>query len=278
MMAAATWPDLHSKLPTALAAGQLRVTEEQVFLVPESKQERLQIIEQISIRNSGSRTLDVVLSLPSGARGVQVAGTRAGSAVVSGGQLRLSAWARPGTRVLTVNYWLPFRAQQEVQLTLHTPYPVDLAHLYLPIGDSALSAAGLLTTTQTVSIAGTPYRVFTRPGIPAGDDWSVSVQQLPTPTRQSENSGLPVIGRPLDASANALQALANLALAALVFVLGLIGVHRQSQSRRLNQEEALYLAWEDLERNFQEGHLEEVEYRRRREQLKARLVGLKVKG
>lgn len=267
----------------AFAASGPQVTEEKLFLLPDTAHKSFDVVENLSIRNDTDAPADIQVNVPSGAQSVQVNGNAPSSAgaVVDGQTVTLPnlVAAHQGTQ-LTLSYSLPLDGQQGVQFTLHSFYPVYVAHLYLPEGNAALSAEGLFTTTRSVQIQGTAFRVFTREGIPAGDDWTLSLQMLPTVTSNPTVSGLPVLGEQENGKANTLEALGNLFVILLVLVVGIIGIRSTQWGRRkhgvLSREDALFRAWEQLEWQRDRGGMEPAQYEKRREDLKGRLVALRM--
>ncbi|MDQ0188395.1 hypothetical protein QTN31_02795 [Alicyclobacillus cycloheptanicus] len=275
--AAAGWMFLLSG-PPVLADTAPQVSQEQLFLLPDTKDKSFDIVQSLTVHNSGSTPAYVNVEVPAGAKSLAVAGKAPAAGALHGRTLTIPQAVRPNqTTVLTVSYTLPLDGQQGLQFTLHSFYPVYVAHLYLPEGNAALSAQDLFTTTSTTSIQGTTFRVFTREGIPAGDDWTLSLQMLPAVTPNNHVKGLPVLGANEDGTSNDLQALGNLFVVALVLVIGLLGI-RSTQGRRrapASRENALYEAWAQLERQYREGLVGEEDYQKHRQEFKQRLVRLK---
>ncbi|WP_157076293.1 hypothetical protein [Alicyclobacillus kakegawensis] len=226
---------------TVEAASTLRVVEAAYFFLPEGQSHRLQIVEQLRVYNPGHSPQDVTLPLPHGAHGVQM-----GNHVLvrTNGGVRVARGAPAGSSTLTVTYWVPWVPNGSVVVNVGQTYPVEELHLYLPIGDTALSASNLSTQTDTVAISGTVYRVFTHPGLAARADLPVSIQQLPTAAASSSSLGLPVIGKTADSTVHTAEAVGNLLLAAIVFSLGILGHERAGRlgSRQLG---GLYGPWRE---------------------------------
>jgi hypothetical protein len=127
-------------------------------------------------------------------------------------------------------------------------------------------------------LQGSQVRVFTRLGIPAGDDWTISLQQLPSVTGDvASTSGLPIIGQPLTERQNLLQAGANLLMACVVLAVGIAGV-RSTQGlsfwRSASRQEALVKALENLEFQRAAGGIDEASYARRKTEVLRRLAML----
>lgn len=268
---------------SAAAAPALQVAQEEVFLMPAPTHGAFEIVEVWTVRNPAPTAQDVDVSLPNGYQSLAVTGVRKGAAHVAGNQLVLRGAAGPQTStVLSVSFVLPLDGQQGLQFTVHAFYPADVAHLLLPIGNAALSAQGLLTSTQTTVVAGTRFRVFTRPGIPAGDDWTLSLQELPSPTPDRAIHGLAVIGSNADDAGNTLQAIGNLLLAGFVLVIGLLSIRSIQWGRAsrvpVAREEALFRAWEETERRYADGRIEAARYEQQRRELRDALVRLRRQG
>lgn len=269
-----------STLSVADAAPALSVTNEQILFMP-VQNHTFEVVQVLNVKNTSTTLQDIQISLPSGFEALTVAGDTKASTQVSGQNLVLPHFAKPSaTTKVTLTYALPLNGQTGVQTVLHSNYSVLVAQLYLPIGGSALSAPGLMPDTQTETISGTTFRVFTRPGIPAGDNWPVSLELLPSATPASSISGLPIIGMDNQSSGNTLQALGNLAVAVGILVIGLISIRSTQWGRNkrtpVSQEEALYRAWESLEWQHEQGMLEEDQFAKKRSQLKRRLAELTV--
>lgn len=261
------------------AATTLQVTQEQVFLIPGAASKSFQIVEQLSVRNQAPSAQDVFVVLPAGYQSLQVDGGAAKQSALNGQTLTLSRAAAGGqTTKVVVSYNVPLDGQKGVLVTLHTPYPVYAAHLYLQEGNAALSAQNLFTTTRTVNIQGTAFRVFTRDGIPAGDDWTLSLQLLPQVTSAQSLHGLPILGAPESGPTNEIQAIGNLLVIAFVLAIGIIGI-RSTQwgpgRAAASKEQSLYRAWEQVEFAHAQGRLDDATYETRRADLKRRLVELK---
>lgn len=264
----------------ALADSGLSITEQQILFMPVQNQ-TFEVVEVLDVKNPGLQPQDVQLVLPQGYQGLSVSGDKQAGKQVSGQTLTLPKWATPNTTTrITMTFVLPLNGQTGVQTTLHTNYPVLVAHLYLPVGGSALSAPGLMPDTQTQTISGTTFRVFTRPGIPAGDNWPLSLELLPKASQAPSISGLPIIGMSDQSTGNTLQALGNLVIAGGILVIGLLSIRSTQWGRSarspVSQEEALYRAWESVEWQHQQGMLEEDQFMKKRSQLKRKLAELKI--
>ena len=260
----------------------LVVPQEQVLFMP-VQGNAFNVIQVLSVKNNSNAAQNVEIAIPAGATKLAVQGDTHTASHVHGQNVVLPNWAKPSTTTaVTLTYTLPFNSQTGVQFTLHSVYPVYTARLFLPIGDSALSAPGIMPNTQTVTISGTSFRVFTRPGIQAGDNWPMSVTLLPSTTSPDAVKGLPSIGMDNSSAGNTLQALGNLLVAALVLVIGLISIRStqwgKSARKPVSQEEALYHAWETTEQQYRQGVLDKEEFEARRERFKGKLVELKTAG
>jgi hypothetical protein len=264
----AVW--LHAQPVQAADAGNrgLYVADERIMFIPVPVHRVCKVLEVVDVVNGGPADADISIALPEGYQDFRVEDKTHRAAVDNGTAVFSKAAKAKATTTVSVSYTLPFDAHSGAQLTLHTAYDVDAAHIYLPIGDYALSAQGLLTTTQTATIDGTQFRVFTRLGIPAGDDWAVRLQQLPAATAGA-SVNLPVIGAPISERQNMLQASANLLLAAVVLAIGLIGIRSAGQTTApaRNRREALVAALERIEMDFALGRLAEDVYRRRKQDI-----------
>ncbi len=231
------------------------------MLIPVPIHRVLRVLEVIDVVNKGSADQDVSLVLPKGYEDLQVEDKQRRAEVNNGKATFRKAAKANATTTISISFTLPFDARSGAQFTLHSTYDVDSAHIYLPTGDYALSAPGLLTTTQKTAVDGTDFRVFTRLGISVGDDWVIQLQHLPSATT-GPSEHLPVIGAPMSERQNMLQASANLILAAVVLGIGLLGIrsagraHTAASSRR----EALVSALERIEMEFAAGRLAEDAY------------------
>lgn len=261
----------------------LQVPQEQMFLLPDTTHQGFDIVDSLAVKNTSSVPETVQIGIPVGAHAVQVDGKTPIAGSLSGQTLTLKGVALPHqTSTVTVSYSFPLNGQKGVQFTIHSFYPVYVAHLYMPEGNSALSAQGLFTTTTTTQIQGTTFRVFTREGIPASDEWTLSLQLLPSVTPNQKVAGLPVLGADPNGTVNDLQAVGNLLVVVLVLAVGLIGIRSTQWGRRTSQaasraagaqkEAALYQAWLHLEQQYQGGRVTEAQYQKRRQDLKQRLI------
>jgi len=256
----------------------LQVTSEDLFLVPVPVHHAFEIVQVLHIKNSSTTRQDVQVDLPTGFQNLQVQNIPKNLQRIQGDTLRLVGVANGKSSVITLSYVLSLSGGQGEQMSLHTIYPVYAAHIYLPIGDAAISATGLLTTTQTTTISGTNFRVFSRLGIPAGDDWTISLQMLPSVTPNQKVAGLHVIGGDANGAGNDIQALGNLFLAAFIFVVGIVSIRTATsasgQGFRMSPTEALYQAWERTEKDYQAGLIHEEAYSARCQDFKNRIITL----
>ncbi len=261
----------------AYADSSLRITRERVMLVPVPVHRVFQVIEVLDVANPKAVDSAVSVYLPVGYTDLAVNGKPISPG--KNGVVTMARAAKAGrTSSVSVSYTLPFNADNTAQFTLHTPYDIDTAQLYLPTAGYALTAENLLTTTQTTALQGSQVRVFTRLGIPAGDDWTISLQQLPSVTGDvASTSGLPIIGQPLTERQNLLQAGANLLMACVVLAVGIAGV-RSTQGLSFwcsaSRQEALVKALENLEFQRAAGGIDEASYARRKTEVLRRLAML----
>lgn len=261
----------------ALASTALTVTKEDVIFVPAPFVHQYEVIETVQLQ-SGDGESDAVFTLPAGYQGLQVVGVPKSDWQVSGHVLRVRrAVQANATGRVTLTYTVPQDAGQGAFVTLTSAYPVAAAHLYLPIGNSSLSAPSIQAATQTVTISGTEFRVFSRYGIAAGEQWPISLQELPAATAPVPTGGLPVIGTSDDGASNAIGAVVNLVIAVLVLGVGFVGL-RTAGARRIpkSREDALLQAWSSVEQQFSSGQLEGEVYQRRRAELKRKIVALRL--
>ena len=267
--------------PSAFASSSLTVTQEQLLFMPIQNQSSFAVIEVLDVRNDSATVDNIQVSVPDGIQSLSALGVNKSNLVSGVGVVTLRHDALPHTTTkVTLTYTLPLQGQTNIQFTLHSFYAVDAAHLYLIIGGSALSATGLLPDTQTEDISGTTFRIFTRPGIPAGDDWPLSIELLPTATSGNPTKGLPILGADSQGSGNTLQALGNLAIAAFILVIGMISIRSTqwgpSAKGQLSQEEALYRVWESAEWQHEQGMFDEAQIEQRRHAFRRRLAEMKL--
>jgi hypothetical protein len=272
----AVW--LHAQPVQAEDTGNrsLYVADERIMLIPVPIHRMCKVLQVVDVVNRGPVDADISIALPDGYKDFQVEDRTRRATVANGTAVFPKAAKAKSTTTVSVSYTLPLDVRNGAQLTLHAVYDVDAAHIYLPIGDYALSAQGLLTTTQTATVDGTQFRVFTRLGIPAGDDWAVRLQHLPAATAGA-SVNLPVIGAPISERQNMLQASANLLLAAVVLAIGLIGIRSAGQTGApsRSRQEALVAALERIELDFALGRLAENVYRRRKQDILQKIAETK---
>ncbi|KPV42041.1 hypothetical protein [Alicyclobacillus ferrooxydans] len=264
----------------ALAAtgANLVVPKEQVFLLPTTNN-ALQVVLQVTVENGTASPQDIQFVLPRGAESPTVQGVSKNDVQEQGQLLTIKNAAKPGTSTVVAAYSLPFSGQTSVQLTLHTEYPVYLMNIFVPIGNVALSAPGLMPDTQTTSIAGTDFRVFSHGAMDANSDWTASLSMLPNVTSNQAVQGLPVIGMDSQSAATTWQAIGNLAMAAAILVIALLGIRstvgKGATAVKNGPQEALMRSWEEAERAFMEGRLEKSDYERRTSSIKRRLAQMR---
>jgi len=263
-------------IPVAYADSTISVTQEQIFLVPVPIHNVVQVVEVLRVKNPDATSQNVSIGLPDGYSNLSVPNTAAKNVSSDSAHVTIAKVARPNTTTdVTVVYVLPFATAQALQMTLHSDYAVDAAHIYIPIGGVALSAQNLLVSTQTVTISGTTFRQFSRLGIQPGDDWTISLQSLPTGTVTSPTiAGLPILGTDADSSGNTIAAIGNLVLAAFILVLGLVSIRSTERMLPVSKREGLMRAWTGLERQRTDGVMEELEYQRKRTEIMNKLRAL----
>ena len=278
-------PHLTIAAAQADPAGSLAITNESLVFVPVPVHHTFEVIESVTVRNSDANRATVSLSIPNGATAVQLASPQGANSVVKNGILTLhGAVAGKRTATIALSYVMPFGAGNSSSVTFHTQYPIYTAKLYLPTNAGALSAPDLLVRTQTTAISGTTFRVFTRLGIPAGDNWTMTISLLPGTLSSNippAVSQLPVLAGMDDNQTNGLQAVWNLLLAVFILLLGLFSVRSTQWLRAtgsLSSDAALMQAWESLERRYREGEVPEADYLVQRHQLKGKLISLRRKG
>ncbi|MCL6454394.1 MAG: hypothetical protein K6T78_12360 [Alicyclobacillus sp.] len=258
------------------AAGE--VVSDDVILLPSGSS--LQVAERLNIRVPGRQAEDVSIPIPSGAEQVTVTNVPPGASSIENGRIRLHRVDAAGVSPV-VTFSIPVHGQTSIQLTLHFDMAVDLMHIYVPIGNMALSAPGLMTQTETTQIAGTDFRVFTHGQLPAGSDYTLGLSVLPSVTQDASTDGLPVIGTDSQSTASGVQAVGNLVLAGAILVIALLGIRSTMARRRRTPEgatDALYQAWEDIEVRFARGQLDEVERDRRAAAIRRRLAEIRLSG
>lgn len=266
---------LFSVQADAASQADISIAKEQVFFLPTTSN-NLQVVEQVTVQNAGSRAQDLHFVLPQGATSPSVQGV--GNALVSqsGQDLTVKGAAKHGTSQAVVSYVLPFSNQTSVNLTLHTDYAVYLMAIFVPIGNVALSATGLMPDTSTTTIAGTNFRVFTHGTMTANSDWTASISMLPPVTRNQGVNGLPVIGMDSQSQSTMWEAILNLAMAAAILVIALLGIRstvgKGAGQTRLGPAQALMNSWEEAERAFSEGRLDKSEYEKRTSSIRRRLA------
>jgi hypothetical protein len=259
----------------------ITVPTAQLLFMPQGSKE-FNVIQVLSVKNSTTVAKDVHLYFPNNAKAVAVQGVKDIKGLLKGHQIVLRHWAKPeATTKVTFTYSLPLTSGTSVQLTLHSAYAVYMTHIYIPIGNTALSATGLMPDTQAITIGGTHFRVFSKPGIQPGQDYTLSLSLLPQTTSPDAVKGLPIIGLQDQLAGSTIQAVGNLLIAAIILIVGLLSIrstqYGKGAQRRLSQPEALYAAWEATERDFQAGRLEQEDYEQRRNQFKHKLVQLSTK-
>lgn len=265
--------------PAFASSTQVAVTEEDLFVIPAPVAGKVELIDQLMIENSAGPAQTVHFLLPPGAASVNVNGKPVSKKMQAGNRIVLPNYVQAGkTKPLTLMWTLPLSSQQDVQFTLHTDYPIYTGHVYMPIGNSALSAEGLLTTTETVTVSGTQFREFTRPGISQGDDWTLSVQMLPSATAAPSTAGLKTIGSHPGSIGDTIEAVGNLLIVAVILGVGLLSIRATQWGRRGSRktpEEALIDGLVTIHRQFELGMIEESEFVTRNEQLKKKLSAVR---
>lgn len=250
----------------------ITIPSEDVFLMPSGQ--TLDVVERVQIKNTAQAAQDVSIPFPSGATSASVSNVPKQNVTVQGKVVHVEV--APGQQTPVVTFQMSIAAMTSVQITVHTDDPVDLVHIYVPIGNVALSAPGLMPDSQTTTVAGTDFRVFTHGSLAGSSDYTMSLSMLPTVTSSSAGQGLPIIGTSTTGQANTWQAIGNLALAALILAVALIGIrtslNRGSVRGREDADSALEQSWEDLEMAYAAGRLDVVEYERRRTLLRDQIA------
>jgi hypothetical protein len=268
----------HAEKVLAATHSPLAVTKEQVFLLP-TKSNDLQVLLQPTVQNQASVPEDFHVQLPKGASQATVQGVPANQVQQIGQELVVHAGAKPGNSTETISYTLPFANQTSIGLTLHTDYPVYVMSIYVPIGNVALSAPGLMPVSQTTSIAGMDFRVFSHGEMAANTDWTASLSMLPAVTNNQAVQGLPIIGMSSQSSSTTWEAISNLLMAAVILMIALIGIKstvgKGIGRQQLTASESLMNSWEETERSYQQGQLDEADYQKRTLVLKRRLAELR---
>lgn len=262
----------------AATQANLVIPKEQVFFLPTTNSD-LQVVQQVTVQNTSNAAEDLQFQLPAGAVSPAVQGVSTSAVHVSGQDLVVTGGAKPGNTTEVISYTLPFSGQTSVQLTLHTNYPVYIMNIFVPIGNVALSAPGLMPQTETTSIAGTDFRVFSHGEMAANTDWTASISMLPTVTSTQAVKGLPIIGMSSQSSSTTWKAIGNLVMAAVILVVALVGIRsavgKGAGKARVGAYQALMNSWEETERAFAEGRLEEPDYRKRTSVMKRRLAQMR---
>lgn len=263
----------------------LQVVHEEIFFVPVPVHNTIEVIENLYVQNPGSTTQNVTIGLPRGYQGLTVNAIAQKDIHARPDEVLFTSVAKAkSATTVTLTYALPLpKNQQGITFQLHSNYPVYTAKLYLPEGSGALSAQGLLLQTQAVKVSGTNFRVYTRPGIDAGDNWSINISKLPivtssstaTPsgTSVSTPSSLPILGQ--TGGGNTVGAVLNLCLAAFVLIIGLLSVRATSFGRRrapMSKRDALYEAWVNIEEAHHNGALADDVYETRRSQVREKII------
>ncbi|MCL6445012.1 MAG: hypothetical protein K6T83_16420 [Alicyclobacillus sp.] len=268
--------------PYALAANApvVRIHDESIFLVPAPVVHLLDVMVVAKFSNPSHQKADVVIPVPVQAQKLEVSGAPASAWHSDEHSVVLRHWLAGGqTRELTVSYALPFNSAAGRQLALRSNYAIALAHVYIPEGSVSLSAPGLQVATQTVTVSGTTFRVFTRGGISAGT-WRLSLLPLPGLASGPSTGDLPVLAGPDHQASDARQALENLAVAAFVLLLGLLGIRtgnlpRTGAASESERTRALYQGWHALEEAHMTGTVDDEAYAKRRRMYLEQLVALR---
>lgn len=210
---------------TAYADAGIRVTDEQLVFLLHGKNQ-IQVIEVARFQNNSSAAQTVKFPLPPGYQAVTVNGFP--SKVVNHA-LILNREVQPHlVNQVILTYLISLPNHSSVNIEFDHPYPVDTAHLYLPIGNMEISAQNLLAATQTTTFGGKAFRVFTRLGIQPGERWMVNIGLLPSIDASSTLTRLPLIGQDNTGRLNTWQAVGNLLVAAFILALGFIGIRSSS--------------------------------------------------
>jgi hypothetical protein len=259
----------------ATSQADISIPKEQVFFLPTTAND-LQVVEQVTVQNGGNSVQDLHFRLPQGAASPSVQAVGNTGISQTGQVLTVKGAAKPGTSQAVVSYVLPFSSQTSVNLTLHTDYPVYLMNIFVPIGNVALSATGLMPQTSTTSIAGTNFRVFTHGAMTANSDWTASISMLPSVTSNQAVKGLPIIGMDSQSGSTTWEAILNLAMAAAILVIALLGIRstvgKGAGQAKVGPADALMNSWEEAERAFAEGRLDKSDYEKRTSSIKRRLA------
>lgn len=263
----------------------VQVSSDQIVLVPAPVVRVCDVIEQISLTNPSSKAEDITLPIPVTSTDVTVNGSKAAISVVQGASGVNIPIAKTAVSNITLAFQVPFSSAAGVDIPFTFPSAVGLVKLYLPVTGFSLSAPGLKAATQTVTMSGSRFRVYSRVAILPGETLPVSIQGLPSLTTVFQLHGVQRLGQNPSGLANELGALGNIGIIVFVLLLCFLGMESQSRNplvfRRGNRQvsstsiESLYNAWTELEMKYRDGLLDVDTYTRHRESIRNRIVGLK---
>jgi uncharacterized membrane protein len=242
----------------------------------------LAILELVALDNTGDRTIvpnlqgapdlqgvpgmaDILrFSLPSGARGLDVASDLQGGTFVQVERgFALSSPIPPGRHEVSFSYQLPYKDTQ-ADLTRTFPFGAEVFRLLIPLHLGTVESDWLRLREQT-PLGGTVYQVLESDSMAPGGSLSMTVRGLPRqPWYQrwwnAVGSGTgPRIAVPT---------ILGVALLA-VLAYALIARKRVEESR-----EALVQAIAELDDAFERNEIDEQDYQQKRRELKARLLHL----
>lgn len=233
-------------------------TLERVHLILDVQPKRFNGLELVQVTNPGDRAFLMPLPIPDKTSDVQFQDIREETIVKRQEDGTILYPVLPTTTEILYGVVLPFTPPDyRLQIPLRTPVS-GFSILVSKTSDAVITGSNLVAGAPFTSQSGQEYLVYSAPGQPAGASFSATLTNLPgadnTATLQAIALGAGGIG----------------GLALLTYPL-----YRRRSSKKTAQVSERVLRLESLARlddAFEEGKLDETEYRAQRELLKAELL------
>ncbi len=194
------------------------------FVFVKGVHNELQVVEVVQFQNRTSAYQTVKLPLPTNYKSLSVKTNRAYQPAFHDAT-KFNQFLRPhSSEQVILTYVIPQSSKTGFTLMIHNSYFVDAAILYIPIGNMEVSSPNLLAATQTETIGGTHFRVFTRLGIRVGEPFMMNLSLYPKQNLSVSESEMPVIGQTRTGSSGSVQAIANLLIAFFILVIGFLSI------------------------------------------------------
>jgi hypothetical protein len=268
---------------TTRSLDTISVISEVLVVRPDGPSRLIGFLEAVTIRNDGDRTFVADLTdpgltglgmlrfgLPEGFEGFSGVSVDpplpAGNILEAGPGFALTNPVPPGEYKLFFDYFVSYEGG-EFRFTRNLPFGAGEVRVLLPAGGPAVSGSGL-APLENVTLGQSVYSVTSGSGYGRGSSIELTFTRLPEPTvwqsltRQAKDADSYIkIGVPVAAGA------------ALAGLLGYVFLVRRRRHALATDRATLVGEIASLDQLFEQGRIQETEYRRRRAELVQRALG-----